>query len=128
MIMQDSACANYRQMLSEKKRELLVDLGVKFDAIALMGRVAEEDQAQMSHDEHIHLSRNQHQYEVLKMIDEAVDRLEAGDFGVCMRCEEQIPVKRLQVLPWAKYCVRCQERVSARELAHTGAAHHVWTA
>ncbi len=104
----------FRRMLEEKRHDLLIALGVKFDSIAKAGRVAEEDQAQMSHDEFISLSRNKQDYQALKLVDEALDRISAGDYGVCQRCEEPISPRRLEVLPWAKYCVRCQERISAR--------------
>lgn len=35
-------------------------------------------------------------------------------YGICFECEEPIPLKRLQSIPWAVYCVRCQERREAR--------------
>jgi DnaK suppressor protein len=104
----------FRRMLEEKRQELVAALGVKFDSIAKAGRVAEEDQAQMSHDEYISLTRNKQDYQVLKLVDEALDRIAAGDYGVCQRCEEQISPRRLEVLPWAKYCVKCQDRIAAR--------------
>lgn len=105
----------FRRMLEEKRKDLLIGLGVKFDSIASAGRVAEEDQAQMSHDEFISLSRNKQDYQALKLVNEALDRIDAGDFGICHRCEEPISPRRLEVLPWAKYCVRCQDRVAARQ-------------
>lgn len=36
-------------------------------------------------------------------------RLRNGSYGVCETCEEQIPPKRLEAVPWAAYCVTCQE-------------------
>ncbi|MBL8173847.1 MAG: TraR/DksA C4-type zinc finger protein [Bryobacterales bacterium] len=119
----------FRRMLEEKRQDLLVALGVKFDTIARAGRVAEEDQAQMSHDEFISLSRNKQDYQALKLVDEALDRIAAGDYGVCQRCEEPISPRRLEVLPWAKYCVRCQDRIAARADHQEDDAHvlaNVW--
>ena len=101
-------------MLADKKREVMHSLGVKFDTAASLGRMAEEDQAQISHDEFISLSRNKQNYQVLKLVNEALDRLTAGDYGLCQRCEEPIAPRRLEVVPWAKYCVRCQERIASR--------------
>lgn len=105
----------FRRMLEEKREELMKALGVKFDSIASAGRVAEEDQAQLSHEEFVNLLRNKQDYQVLKLVKEALDRLTTGEFGICQRCEESISPRRLEVLPWAKYCVRCQERIAARE-------------
>src|SRR5689334_14070507 len=103
---------SYRGMLLTKKEQVLAGLGIKFDTLAKMGRVAEEDQAQLSHDEFVSLRLNSLDYVQLRLVEEALDRIEAGDYGVCMSCEEPIPTKRLQALPWAKYCVGCQQALS----------------
>ena len=104
--------AAYRKVLTEKREQVMAGLGIKFDTLAKMGRVAEEDQAQLSHDEFISLRLNSLDYVQLRMIEEALDRIEAGDYGVCLGCEEPIPAKRLQAVPWAKYCVSCQQELS----------------
>ena len=104
--------AAYRKVLLEKRENVMAGLGIKFDTLAKMGRVAEEDQAQLSHDEFVSLRLNRLDYVQLKLIEEALDRIEAGDYGICMSCEEPIPAKRLQALPWAKYCVTCQQSLA----------------
>lgn len=104
--------AAYRKVLLEKREQVMAGLGIKFDTLAKMGRVAEEDQAQLSHDEFISLRLNSLDYVQLRMIEAALDRIEAGDYGVCLGCEEPIPAKRLQAVPWAKYCVHCQQNLS----------------
>jgi DnaK suppressor protein len=101
----------YRRMLLDKRQQVVTGLGVKFDTIAKMGRVAEEDQAQISHDEFVSLRLNSLDYGHLRLVDEALDRVQSGDFGVCLACEKPIPPKRLQALPWARYCVPCQEKM-----------------
>ena len=104
--------ATYRRMLLEKRRQVMSGLGSKFDTLAKMGRVAEEDQAQISHDEFVSLRMNSLDYGQLRLVEEALDRLESGDYGTCLGCEEPIAAKRLLALPWAKYCVSCQETVA----------------
>jgi len=108
----DNRFDKYRRVLVSKRAELMGNLeDVKFDTLAKLGRVAEEDQAQMSHEEYISLSRNSMDYQALRLVDGALDRLQSGDYGVCGSCEEPISEKRLQAIPWAKYCVSCQDRV-----------------
>ncbi len=46
----------------------------------------------------------------LKAIDFAFDRLERGRYGICAQCGEEIPLERLKALPFAAYCVDCQEK------------------
>jgi DnaK suppressor protein len=74
-----------------------------------MGRVAEDDQAQISHDEFVSLRMNGLDYNQLRLVEEALDRLDTGDYGVCLACDEPIAEKRLRALPWARYCVTCQD-------------------
>ena len=45
----------------------------------------------------------------LELVDAAIGRLDAGTFGSCLRCGAEIPAERLEVLPWAAFCVRCQQ-------------------
>lgn len=47
----------------------------------------------------------------VRQVREAIDRVNDGSFGECRRCEEPIPAKRLNAVPWAEYCLRCQEVV-----------------
>ncbi len=48
--------------------------------------------------------------EKLKFLDEALTRLDAGKYGRCLGCREPIPLERLKALPFAAYCVDCQEK------------------
>ena len=41
----------------------------------------------------------------------ALDRIAEGSFGRCLECDEPIPEKRLNAVPWAAYCVKCQKLV-----------------
>ena len=116
----------YRQMLLRKREQVVAALGAgaRFDTMARLGRVAEDDQAQISHDEFVSLRLNSLDYAQLRMILEALDRIDAGEYGVCLACEEPIPPKRLRAVCWARYCVRCQDTVGVemdREMAEAGA-------
>ena len=110
----------YRRMLLDRRAELLSNLGVKFEGLAAMGRVAEEDQAQVYHEEFVSLSLNTMEYRQLGLIDEALDRISAGDYGACLACGDSIPVRRLQIVPWARYCVPCQEHDAASTMSSVG--------
>ena len=47
-------------------------------------------------------------------LQEAMDRLDAGRYGLCDSCGKKIPKARLDFLPWAAHCVPCQERKDRR--------------
>ena len=46
----------------------------------------------------------------IKLIDDAIERLVHGGFGICMECGQPIPEARLKVRPYAVYCVKCKSR------------------
>jgi RNA polymerase-binding transcription factor DksA len=45
---------------------------------------------------------------VMKEIAEALDRIEGGTFGICEHCNQEIPPKRLEHIPFARLCVKCK--------------------
>ncbi len=45
----------------------------------------------------------------LRQIEAALSRIDDGSFGICLNCEEDIGAKRLAALPWAAFCIVCQE-------------------
>ncbi len=48
---------------------------------------------------------------------DAIKSVEAGRYGVCIRCQAQISPERLEVLPDAKYCIKCQDEIE-RSMRH----------
>jgi DnaK suppressor protein len=109
MVRVENGRDDHRARLLEKRASVLAGLGTKFDTAARMGRVADDDQAQISHDEFVSSRMNGLDYHLLRRVEEALDRLDAGDYGICLACDEPIAEKRLRALPWARYCVICQD-------------------
>jgi RNA polymerase-binding protein DksA len=56
------------------------------------------------------LSLASNQQEFLYQIDEALKRIEDKSFGKCEICEKDITLKRLKAIPFAKFCIKCQEQ------------------
>lgn len=48
----------------------------------------------------------------LEQVEDALQRLENGTYGKCERCGDQIPHERLEILPYATLCVKCQEETA----------------
>lgn len=74
-----------------------------------------EDMVGQSHEEWIFLNRNNIDVKFLREIDAALQRIEHDCYGTCMECEEPVSIKRLEAIAWARYCVPCQEELSALE-------------
>jgi DnaK suppressor protein len=45
----------------------------------------------------------------VRQLRSAIDRLDDGSYGTCLRCETEIAAARLNAIPWAELCIRCQE-------------------
>lgn len=51
---------------------------------------------------------------LLRNVEAALKRIHEGTFGECVSCGKEINVKRLEAVPWARYCLVCQERLERR--------------
>ena len=67
------------------------------------------DKASNSYTKELLFSQSTNERNTLKLIEEALDRLAEGTFGDCINCGEEITPKRLDAIPWAPHCIRCQE-------------------
>jgi DnaK suppressor protein len=68
------------------------------------------DWAEKSHEEWIFVQKNNFDMALLREVEGALERLSDGTYGTCMDCGLPVSRKRLDALPWARYCVTCQER------------------
>ena len=66
------------------------------------------DQASSERDRELGLLLGDREREKLHAIDEALLRIDEGDYGVCEECEEEIPLGRLKAMPFARHCVKCK--------------------
>jgi len=46
-----------------------------------------------------------------RQIRDALSRISKGTYGVCLHCDEDISPKRMAAVPWAGFCIRCQEQI-----------------
>lgn len=51
---------------------------------------------------------------LLRRIEEALKRLDNGAFGICVECEEPISARRLEAVPWTRFCLSCKESLSGQ--------------
>ena len=47
--------------------------------------------------------------DVLRRVDDALDRIDANTYGTCVSCEKRVQLARLDAVPWTRYCIECQE-------------------
>jgi DnaK suppressor protein len=87
------------------------------------GRAADEESAQDIADKAansytkeflFHQSNNDRQ--LLALVEEALSRIREGSFGECVNCGNEVNPKRLEAVPWTRYCIACQEKVEQGQL------------
>jgi DnaK suppressor protein len=67
------------------------------------------DMAANAYTKELLVSMSDNDRQLLNLIDEALVRMDDSGYGKCIRCGQALPEKRLQAVPWARHCVRCQD-------------------
>jgi len=109
--------SSYRKILEKKAEEVRRSMSAQKAAqvVARLDCPSDEgDLSQQHHEEWIFLNRNTIDMKLLREIADALHRIDADSYGICLECEEPISAKRLDAVPCALYCVTCQEQVAAR--------------
>ena len=109
--------STYRDTLLQKRAELEQTAGLRPIQTSLEhnnGRQVDmADQAAGNNEVHIHLRLKQTDAKILQAIDEALQRIEKGTFGICRDCGEPIAEARLNAIPWTRVCITCKEKQKA---------------
>jgi DnaK suppressor protein len=67
------------------------------------------DLAVSNYSKNVQLALSENESRQLELIDQALERLDDDEYGICQNCEKEINPKRLAAIPWARYCLDCQE-------------------
>lgn len=67
------------------------------------------DRANSAYNREFMFSLSGTERDTLFQIEEALQKLDEGSYGTCSNCSEEIPLARVKAVPWAKYCIACQE-------------------
>ena len=68
------------------------------------------DKAETAYTKEFLLNLSDTERKQLSKIDQALERIEECTYGTCQMCDKQINKKRLNAVPWAVYCIQCQEK------------------
>lgn len=69
------------------------------------------DDATRTYNRQVMLNLSEQERSQLARVEEALKKLTDGRYGVCEECEEPIPIKRLEIVPFAKFCVECKSKM-----------------
>ncbi len=103
----------YRKRLVEKRKvivnEFHKNVNYRRESTVDDGTQDIADKATNAYNKEFLFSLTDAERDLLGLIDEALGRIDVKDFGVCSSCSTHIKETRLEALPWAKYCLNCQE-------------------
>jgi DnaK suppressor protein len=105
--------SEFRRVLKARYHELSSSFSNR-EEIAVETAADEIDRLQQQLSRDIAVRNLDQTSRLLKSVRAALDRIEDEMYGVCLRCEEAIPEKRLKAVPWAAYCVSCQEAIDSQ--------------
>ena len=121
--MRKERLAYFRKKLVEKQRQLVEEV----EKSALYGKGPEDDsikdlgdQATTAYTREFLFELGNGDRRLLKEVIEALRKIDDGSFGACERCNEPIADKRLEALPFARYCINCQRAVEEEERTTAG--------
>ncbi len=103
----------YKKKLVTRREELLRNIARTEEE----GRQADDDptvdladKAANSYTKEFLFGQTNHDRFLLQSIDEALERIKDNAFGLCAHCQEEVQLKRLEAVPWARHCISCQEK------------------
>ena len=105
-----SAKNSYRTLLLKKRNELIASTRSQPEALAMSVKSPDEvEVAVRTLEQDVTAVTANLRSQTLKEVNRALARCVGGTYGVCEGCGEAISAGRLKAIPWARYCVTCQE-------------------
>src|SRR5512146_3200427 len=69
------------------------------------------DRASSSYQKEFLFHQSNNERQLLQMVEGALSRIREGTFGECISCGHEINIKRLEAVPWTRFCIECQEKL-----------------
>src|SRR6266851_214531 len=98
----------YKDILETRQAELLEVLRNR-EGITIEKSPDALDEVQNAAERELAIRNLDRESNLLRNVRAALHRMNEGMFGICLHCEEDISIKRLHAVPWAAYCIQCQE-------------------
>jgi DnaK suppressor protein len=112
--MTKSELEKYRTALKAREAEIADALKNRED-IAIEKAADAIDEVQLAGERELAIRNLDRESGLLRKVRAALVRIQDGSFGTCMHCDEEVSPKRLKAVPWAPFCIRCQELADRHE-------------
>ncbi len=111
--------ARFKSILLKEREQIVGEVKQTYESSQEVGQDGIQDigdEAANIYNKQILLSLNESERMRLREVDEALDRIENGTYGICEECGGPIGIKRLEARPVAKYCVPCLTKLEKGRL------------
>jgi DnaK suppressor protein len=98
----------FRQVLKSKLNEAIATIGLR-ESIRIEQVADPIDMTQQAAEREIAMQNLHRGAALVRQLRSAMERLDDRSYGICLQCEEPISPKRLKAVPWADFCISCQE-------------------
>ena len=115
--MNETKIASFRTKLEEIRFAIVGEVQEKYKSP--QDRLTEQvaniaDDAVQSYERQLMMGLGEKEFEKLRLVEEAIEKLDEGQYGICLECEELISEERLTVIPFASHCVDCLEIIEKK--------------
>jgi len=112
--MDEDKLAEIKTHLLEMREEVLKESERVYAEAQSLGKDGVPDIGDMSsnsYNQEVLMNLSETQRSRVRDIDAALERIDQGVYGLCVRCEEEISPRRLDVRPFSRYCIDCKTEV-----------------
>ena len=121
--MEKKKLEQFKKKLEQRQQELrrTVSRNVQDGRAADSEDIAQDiaDKAANSYTKEFLFSQSSNDRALLARVEEALVRIREGNFGECINCGNEVNPKRLEAVPWARYCIKCQEKIEQGQIQET---------
>ncbi len=106
---------NKFKKILENKQDELERIVRNRDAITIEKSADALDEVQHASERELAIRNLDRESNLLRNVRSALRRIDDESYGICLHCEEEISPKRIAAVPWAAFCIQCQEQADRNQ-------------
>jgi len=115
--MNEITLASFRAKLEEMRFVMVDAMKIKYKKDNQNEQMADiADDAAQSYDRQLRMESGEHDWKKLRLVEEAIKKIDSGQYGICLECKAPIPEARLSVIPFTAHCIGCLEFIEKKNI------------
>ena len=109
----------FRKKLINMKDELISKLNERYNEALSFGNDGTQDSADEAYNiynKNLMLGKVETDALKLQLVEQALGRIDIGTYGICIECEDEIEDRRLEFVPFARFCTECKSEMEKKGL------------